>query len=102
MYSAREQLENEAWLDDLEAAAADLDLSDDAQRVATELFLSEVPEKDQSKPPVLAASLYAGSLIAGDQRSQTTVADAVGVSRLSVQTRWKELVEAAGLDAPDW
>jgi hypothetical protein len=30
------------------------------------------------------------------------VAEAVGVSRLSVQQRWKDLLEEAGLEAPDW
>lgn len=102
VYSARDELENEAWLNELDAAADSLDLSDDAKRVATDVFLSEVPESDRSKPPVLAASLYAASLVAGEQRSQSAVADAVGVSRLSVQTRWKDLLESAGFDAPDW
>ncbi|MFT4921878.1 MAG: DNA-binding Lrp family transcriptional regulator, partial [Haloarculaceae archaeon] len=41
-------------------------------------------------------------LAAGQQRSQSEVADAVGVSRLSVQKRWKEALDAAGLDPPDW
>ena len=34
--------------------------------------------------------------------TQSEVADAVGVSRLAVQQRWKPLVESVGLDAPDW
>ena len=102
VYRARDQLEHEEWLDRLDAAAAELDLSRDARSIATDVFLSEVPEADRSKPPVLAASIYAGALIAGEERPQTAVADAVGVSRLSVQTRWKGLLENAGFDPPTW
>lgn len=102
MYSARDQVEHAEWLDRLDEAAEQLDLDSDARSVATDVFLSEVPEDDRSKRAVLAASIYAGSLIAGQERSQTAVADAVGVSRLSVQTRWKDLLEAAGFDPPGW
>ncbi len=39
-----------------------------------------------------------------DARScaRETFAEAVGVSRLAVQQRWKDLLDAAGLDAPEW
>jgi transcription initiation factor TFIIIB Brf1 subunit/transcription initiation factor TFIIB len=57
---------------------------------------------DRSKRATVAASLYAGALIAGNRRSQSAVADAVGVSRLTVQNRWKDLLEAAGLEPPKW
>jgi transcription initiation factor TFIIIB Brf1 subunit/transcription initiation factor TFIIB len=50
----------------------------------------------------MAASLYVGALLASGGRSQTSVAEAAGVSRLSVQQRWKELVESVGLEAPGW
>jgi transcription initiation factor TFIIIB Brf1 subunit/transcription initiation factor TFIIB len=102
MYRARDQVANERWLADLEDAANALDLSAGARERASDLFLSTVPTEDRSKRAVLAASLYAGALIAGDRRSQNAVADAAGVSRLTVQKRWKPLLEEAGLEPPTW
>ena len=102
MYSARDQFEEAPRLALLEEAAADLDLSDEARSAATDLYLSAVPEAERSKPAGVAAALSAGALIAGDGRTQTAVADAVGVSRLVVQSRWKDLLEAAGFEPPDW
>jgi len=102
MYSAREEQDNAEWLATLDAAADRLELGVDARSYARDIFLSGVPERDRSKPAAVAAALYAGTLLAGDQRSQGAVAEAVGVSRLAVQQRWKGLLEAAGLDAPDW
>ncbi len=102
MYRARDQVANERWLAELERAAETLDLASTARERATDLFLSTVPAEKRSKRAVLAASLYAGALIAGDKRSQGAVADAVGVSRLTVQKRWKPLLEEAGLQPPTW
>lgn len=102
MYNASERLAQEEWLEELERAADELALSTDARSTAVDLFLTDVPESDRSKRAVLAASLYAGSLIAGDGRTQGAVADAVDVSRLSIQTRWKDQLEAAGLQPPGW
>lgn len=102
MYLASDQFEHAGWLDDLEAAADTLDLSGETRSHAGDLFLSNVPDNDRSKPAMLGACLYAGALVAGEQPTQSEVADAVGVSRLAVQQRWKPLVESVGLDAPDW
>jgi transcription initiation factor TFIIIB Brf1 subunit/transcription initiation factor TFIIB len=102
VYRASDRIANEEWLDELEATADELDLRADARSHAVDLFLSAVPEDDRSKRPTMAASLYVGALLASEERSQTRVADAAGVSRLTVQHRWKELVETVGLDAPDW
>ena len=102
MYSASERLAQEEWIEELEGAADRLDLSADARSTAVDLFLTDVPESDRSKRAVIAASLYAGSLIAGDGRTQGAVADAADVSRLSIQTRWKDQLEAAGLQPPGW
>ncbi|MFB6156634.1 MAG: transcription initiation factor IIB family protein [Haloferacaceae archaeon] len=102
MYRARDRVEHEAWLDRIGAAAEELDLSGEARANATDLFLSRVPEEERSKRAVAAASLYAGALLAGEERSQSAVADAVSASRLSVQQRWKDLLAAAGFDVPDW
>ena len=102
MYRARDQLENEAWLAELDAAAERLDLGARPRSIATDLFLADVPEKNRSKRAALAASLYAGALIAGEERPQTRVADAMGVSRLTVQQHWRDRIEQAGLEAPNW
>lgn len=102
MYRASDQVAEADWLETLDAAADELDLGQSARSTAADLFLSAGPSADRSKPAGLAASLYAGALIAGEERSQTDVAEAVGVSRLVVQQRWKPLLEAAGLSPPDW
>jgi len=102
VYRASDELENAEWLETLETAADRLDLASDARSTARDVFLSTVPESERSKPARVASSLYVGALIASDQRSQTAVAEAVGVSRLAVQQHWKEQIEATGFDAPDW
>ena len=102
MYRARDQVENEEWLAALDDAAERLDLGGEARSRATDLFLSTMPDEDRSKKATVAASLYAGALIAGDRRSQSAVADAADVSRLTVQQRWKDLLEEAGLEPPTW
>ncbi|WP_049925817.1 cyclin [Halopiger goleimassiliensis] len=102
MHSARDRVAYEPWLEELEDVADRLDLSTEARTCAVDLFLTDVPESDRSKRAVLAASLYAGSLIAGDGRTQGTVAEAAEVSRLSIQSRWKDRLEAAGLEPPKW
>lgn len=102
MHSARDRIEYQPWLEELEAIADSLELSAEAQSCAVDLFLMDVPEADRSKRATLAASVYAGSLVAGDGRSQGAVAEAAGVSRLSIQSRWKALLEDAGLEPPRW
>ncbi|WP_137288761.1 transcription initiation factor IIB family protein [Natronorubrum halophilum] len=102
MHSARDRIEYQQWLEELEQIAERLELSTDARSCAVDLFLADVPEDDRSKRAVLAASVYAGSLVAGDGRTQGTVADAADVSRLSIQSRWKDLLERAGLEPPRW
>jgi transcription initiation factor TFIIIB Brf1 subunit/transcription initiation factor TFIIB len=102
MYRAGDAVEHADTLADLEAAADDLGLGEEARHNARDLFLSAVPEEERSRRATLAAAIYAGALIAGDQRSQSDVADAVGVARLSVGNHWKELLREAGLDPPDW
>ncbi len=103
MYRARDRVENERWLAELAAAADRLDLGGEARSYAEDLFLSAAGDlDDRSKRAVVAASLYAGGLVAGDRRSQGAVAEAADVSRLTVQSRWKDLLEEAGLEAPGW
>lgn len=102
MYRARDQVENEEWLAAIDEAAERLDLGGAAKSRATDLFLSTMPDEDRSKKAMVAASIYAGALIEGDRRSQSDVAEAADVSRLTVQKRWKTLLEEAGLEPPKW
>lgn len=102
MYRARDRVENEQWVALIDETAERLDLGSEAKSRAMDLFLSAMPDEDRSKRAIVAASLYAGSLIAGDRRSQSAVAEAAGVSRLTVQKRWKDLLEEAGLEPPKW
>lgn len=102
MYRASDRVDNQEYLDELQEAADRLNLGTDARSRAADVFLSNLPDESRSKRATLASALYVGTLVAGEQRSQTAVADAVGVSRLSVQQHWKELLETVGLDAPDW
>jgi len=102
VYRAGDQVRNEEWLARLEEAADRLELSTAARSRARDLFLSTVPDAERSKPAAVAAALYAGALVEGDRRSQAAVADAVGVARLTVQGRWKEVLRTAGLEPPAW
>jgi transcription initiation factor TFIIIB Brf1 subunit/transcription initiation factor TFIIB len=102
MYSARDQVENEEWLDELERTAERLDFDADARSRAADLFLSNLPASERSKRAVLATSLYVAGLVEGDRRSQSAVAAAADVARLTIQQRWKPMLEDAGLDAPGW
>jgi transcription initiation factor TFIIIB Brf1 subunit/transcription initiation factor TFIIB len=102
MYTARDRTANEAWLAEMNRAADALGVGSDARSTAEDLFLSDLPDTERSKRAVAAASLYAGALIAGEERSQSSVADAMDVSRLSIQTRWKGLLREAGFRPPSW
>jgi transcription initiation factor TFIIIB Brf1 subunit/transcription initiation factor TFIIB len=102
VHRASDQVEQAEWIENLRRTADELGLGDAARSCAIDLFLANVPGADRSKPAVLAASLYAGSLVAGEGRTQSEVADAVGVSRLTVQDRWKPILESAGFDPPSW
>lgn len=102
VYRARDERDNAEWLATLDEAADRLDLGDEARSRARDVFLSGVPDSERSKRATLAAALYVGALVAGEQRSQGAVADAAGASRLSVQQHWKDLLEATGLESPDW
>ena len=102
MYRAGDEVDQRRWLDELEGVVEDLGLNAEAQATAKDLFLSAVPGEDRSKPAAVAASVYAGALIAGEERPQSRVADAMGVSRLSVQQHWKPILESAGFRPPSW
>ncbi|MCU4717561.1 cyclin family protein [Halapricum hydrolyticum] len=102
MYRARDAVENEEWIAAIEEASERLELGTEARSRAVDLFLTNAPESARSKRAVLAASVYVSALTTGEQRSQNAVADATGVSRLAIQNRWKDILESAGFDAPEW
>ncbi|MFB6112511.1 MAG: transcription initiation factor IIB family protein [Halodesulfurarchaeum sp.] len=102
MYKAGEEVDNREWVAELNAVADRLDLGSKARSTALDLFLSRIPREERSRRAALAASLYAGSLIAGEERSQSSVAEAADVSRLVIQRRWKEILDDAGLEPPSW
>ena len=102
MYSARDRVEQEEWLAEIDRGADSLGLSAEARSTAEDLFLSNVPDGDRSKPAVAAAALYAGSLLDGEERPETGVAAAMDVLRPTVQQSWKPLLEEAGFRTPSW
>lgn len=102
MYSARDRVRYSDWLEDLDRVVDLLQLSEDARSIATDLFLADVPQTDRSKRASMAACIYAGALIAGDGRSQGDVAAAADVSRLTIQKRWKGVIDDCGFETPDW
>jgi transcription initiation factor TFIIIB Brf1 subunit/transcription initiation factor TFIIB len=102
VYRAKDAVENEDWLRAIQQAGQELELDPDVVSTAEDMFLSSVPDEERSKKAMAAASLYAAALVSGDQRPQGRVAVAMGVSRLSVQAHWKDVVENAGFDAPGW
>jgi len=102
VYRASDRVDNEAWIQELQEVCERLELASATRTTATDLFLSTAPDAERSKPPAIAASVYAAALLESDERSQTAVAAAAGVSRLSVQQRWKDVLEAAGFEPPSW
>lgn len=102
MHRASDHRAERETLAELERCVADLELSANVRSIATDLYLSALPVEERSKPVTLAASCYTAALIAGEERSQTAVAAAFDVSRLSIQQRWKAILEESGFDAPDW
>ncbi|MFW6384046.1 MAG: transcription initiation factor IIB family protein [Halodesulfurarchaeum sp.] len=102
MYRAGTEREEAAALAALNRIADGLELGAEPRSIAQELFLSQQPVPDRSRRPLLAACLYAGALVAGEERSQVAVAEAADVSRLSIQSRWKDLLAEAGFETPTW
>lgn len=102
MYRASDRVANEDWIERLADAGESLDLDDDAVSTATDLFLTHAPDDGRSKSTIAAASLYAAALIRGQERSQTAIAEAMDVTRLSVQQHWKPILAEAGFQPPSW
>lgn len=100
MHRAGDRVKYEQWLTRLDAAADQLSLDDETRSIAVDMFLADVPSAAEQKRTALAASLYASTRITGVDRSQRAVADAAGVSRLSVQQQWKQRLRLAGFETP--
>lgn len=102
MYRASDHRAEADAIDALEAAGERLELDEPTVRRARDLYLSNRPDSERSRDAVIATALYVAGRTTGETRSQGAVAEACGVSRLTVQQRWRELLAAAGFETPDW
>ena len=82
--------------------ASGLGLTGDVQTKAIEL-LTEAAEKGltsgRGPTGTAAAAIYIASVLCGERRTQHEVADAAGVTEVTVRNRFKELSRELGLDA---
>ena len=46
---------------------------------------------------VAAAALYIAAVLEGERKTQREVADAIGVTEVTIRNRYKEMVEALGI-----
>ncbi len=99
---ASDRREHAEALEELRDRAAELDLALGAQVAAEELYLEEVPVSERSRPAVLATCCYTAGLVTGNERPQTEVAEAFGVSRIVIQSRWRDQLRRLGLTPPSW
>ena len=80
--------------------ASMLGLSDQTQAKALR-FLREAKslEATSGKGPtgVAAAALYIAAVLEGEKRTQREIADAIGVTEVTIRNRFKEMVEKLGL-----
>ena len=47
---------------------------------------------------VAAAALYIAAVLEGEKRTQREIADAIGVTEVTIRNRFKELVQKLGLE----
>src|SRR3989304_1997452 len=76
--------------------ASMLGLSDKVQARATRLLKQAMKnEATAGKGPtgVAAAALYIAAVFEGEKRTQREIADAIGVTEVTIRNRFKELVE---------
>ncbi len=80
--------------------ASMLGLSDKVQALATR-FLEQAKKNEATsgKGPtgVAAAALYIAAVLEGEKRTQREIADAIGVTEVTIRNRFKELCEKLGL-----
>ncbi|MFH1228826.1 MAG: transcription initiation factor IIB [Candidatus Aenigmatarchaeota archaeon] len=80
--------------------ASMLGLTDKAQARAIRLLeLAKKYEATSGKGPtgVAAAALYIAAVLEGEKRTQREIADAIGVTEVTIRNRFKELCEKLGL-----
>ena len=81
--------------------ASMLGLSDKVQARAIQ-FLREAKKNEvtSGKGPtgVAAAALYIAAVLEGEKRTQREIADAIGVTEVTIRNRFKELVENLGIE----
>jgi len=102
VHKAKDHVEQSEWISEIGRVAKELNLSARTKSYAVEIYLSNIPEKDRSKPPAIATWIYVGSVIAGEEWSQQEIAEKMGVARVAIQRRWKETLKTAGFDPPSW
>ena len=102
MYRASDRIAEGEAIARLTNVATTLELDYETISVAIELYLSSVPVEERSRDAVLAASCYTACLLCDDERSQTVVAEAFGVTRHVILRRWKNMVADLGLEPPRW
>jgi transcription initiation factor TFIIB len=81
--------------------ASMLGLSDKVQARAIRLLeLAKKYEATSGKGPtgVAAATLYIAAVLEGEKRTQREIADAIGVTEVTIRNRFKELCEKLGLE----
>ncbi|MBV0926006.1 transcription initiation factor IIB 2 [Halomicroarcula limicola] len=82
--------------------ASALEVSDEAIRQARDLLRTAKAEgvhSGKSPAGLAAAAIYAATHLANEQLTQETVADAAHVSKVTIRTRYKELLEAYAADS---
>jgi len=81
--------------------ASMLGLSDSVQANATR-FLKEAKKNEvtSGKGPtgVAAAAIYIAAVLGGEKRTQREIADAIGVTEVTIRNRFKELCEKLGIE----
>ncbi|MBR9682667.1 MAG: transcription initiation factor IIB [Candidatus Aenigmarchaeota archaeon] len=78
-----------------------LGLSDKVQAKAIRfLKLAKKNEVTSGKGPtgVAAAALYIAAVLEGEKRTQREIADAIGVTEVTIRNRFKELIEKLGIE----
>jgi len=81
--------------------ASMLGLSDKVQAQAIRFLKSaKKNEVTSGKGPtgVAAAALYIAAVLNGEKRTQREIADAIGVTEVTIRNRFKELVESLGIE----
>jgi transcription initiation factor TFIIB len=81
--------------------ASMLGLSDKVQAKAIR-FLKDAKKNEvtSGKGPtgVAAAALYIAAVLEGEKRTQREIADAIGVTEVTIRNRFKELIEKLGIE----